>query len=87
MATMQWSGVIPAITTPFREDGTIDHPFMARHALWMLDAGCTAIVSLGSLGEGATLSLGPITGKLVAQTLAGETPAIPLDMLSPDRYA
>ncbi len=33
------------------------------------------------------LSLGPITGKLVAQTLAGEEPAIPLDMLSPDRYA
>ncbi len=56
MTAMQWSGVIPAITTPFRGDGTIDHPFMARHALWMLDAGCTAIVPLGSLGEGATLS-------------------------------
>ena len=33
------------------------------------------------------LSLGPITGKLVAQVLAGEPPAIAMEMLSPDRYA
>ena len=33
------------------------------------------------------LSLGPVTGKLVAQVLAGERPSIPLEMLSPDRYA
>lgn len=31
------------------------------------------------------LSLGPITGELVAQLVAGETPSIPLDRLSPDR--
>lgn len=33
------------------------------------------------------LSLGPITGKLVSQLLASETPSIPLEMLSPDRFA
>jgi D-amino-acid dehydrogenase len=33
------------------------------------------------------LSLAPITGKLVAELLSGEAPAIPLDALSPDRYA
>lgn len=55
MQPMQWAGVIPAITTPFRPDGEVDHDFMARHALWMLDAGCSGIVVLGSLGEGATL--------------------------------
>src|SRR5579864_5482465 len=38
-----WRGVIPAITTPFREDGSIDHEFLARHAVQMIDAGCTAI--------------------------------------------
>lgn len=56
MTQMQWTGVIPAITTPFREDGAVDHEFMVRHARWMLDSGCSAIVALGSLGEGATLS-------------------------------
>ena len=52
---MNWQGIIPAITTPFHEDLSIDHDFLARHALWMADAGCTGIVALGSLGEGATL--------------------------------
>ena len=33
------------------------------------------------------LSLGPITGKLMAQVLAGERPEFDLSLLSPDRYA
>lgn len=33
------------------------------------------------------LSLGPISGKLIAEILSGEAPSIPLEMLSPDRYA
>jgi D-amino-acid dehydrogenase len=32
------------------------------------------------------LSLGPITGKLVAEILAGEKPATDIALLSPDRY-
>lgn len=32
------------------------------------------------------LSLGPITGELVAQLVAGETPSLPIDRLSPDRF-
>jgi len=53
---MNWNGVMPAITTCFREDLSIDHEFMAKHCNWLLDNGCTGIVALGSLGEGATLS-------------------------------
>ena len=52
---MHWTGVMPAITTPFAEDLSVDHAFLGRHAAWMIDAGCTGIVALGSLGEGATL--------------------------------
>lgn len=33
------------------------------------------------------LSLGPVTGKLVAEILSGEKPAWDLSLLSPDRYA
>jgi dihydrodipicolinate synthase/N-acetylneuraminate lyase len=53
---MNWKGVMPAITTCFNENLAIDHGFMAEHCRWLLDSGCTGIVALGSLGEGATLS-------------------------------
>lgn len=56
MNMMNWTGVLPAITTPFAEDGSIDHGFLAKHANWMIEHGCTGIVGLGSLGEGGTLS-------------------------------
>ena len=55
---MEWNGIIPAITTPFRPDLTVDHDFLARHARWLIDSGCSGIVALGSLGEGATLESG-----------------------------
>ncbi len=51
-----WRGVIPAITTPFLEDMTVDHVFLARHCQWLVENGCTGVVALGSLGEGATLT-------------------------------
>ncbi|EDM73915.1 dihydrodipicolinate synthase family protein [Plesiocystis pacifica SIR-1] len=54
--SMQFQGVMPATTTPFAEDGTIDHGFAARHAQWLIEHGATGIIALGSLGEGATLS-------------------------------
>jgi dihydrodipicolinate synthase/N-acetylneuraminate lyase len=54
---MQWSGVIPAITTPFNQDLTVDHAFLAKHCRWLVDNGCAGVVALGSLGEGATLTL------------------------------
>ena len=65
---MNWKGVMPAITTPFNEYYTVDHGFLAKHSRWLLDNGCTGVVALGSLGEGATLSY---TEKLdVLRTLA-----------------
>ena len=53
---MNWKGVMPAITTSFRENLEVDHQFMAEHCRWLLANGCSGIVLLGSLGEGATLS-------------------------------
>jgi 4-hydroxy-tetrahydrodipicolinate synthase len=57
MKPMKWAGVIPAITTPFNEDMTVDHAFLAKHCQWLIDNGCTGVVALGSLGEGATLTM------------------------------
>ena len=53
---MEWEGVIPAITTPFNEDLSIDFSFLAQHCNWLVDNGCKGVVALGSLGEGATLT-------------------------------
>ena len=62
-----WNGVIPAITTPFKADGSVDHAFLAKHTAMMMDAGCTGIVPLGSLGETATLA--PAEKKAVLETV------------------
>jgi 4-hydroxy-tetrahydrodipicolinate synthase len=56
MEQRDWAGVFSAITTPFASDLSIDHAFLAEHASWLVDNGCTGIVALGSLGESATLT-------------------------------
>jgi 1-pyrroline-4-hydroxy-2-carboxylate deaminase len=53
---MNWKGVTPAITTPWNGNLTVDHGFLAEHSRWLIENGCTGVVALGSLGEGATLS-------------------------------
>jgi 1-pyrroline-4-hydroxy-2-carboxylate deaminase len=53
---MQWKGVMPAMTTAFDEQLNVDHGFVARHARWLIENGCTGIICLGSLGEAATLT-------------------------------
>lgn len=56
MKKSDWTGVFPAITTPFHDDGSLNAAFLAEHAAWMIESGCTGLVALGSLGEGATLT-------------------------------
>lgn len=53
---MEWKGVMPAITTCFDENLQIDHEFTAKHVEWLVENGCTGIVTNGSLGEGGALS-------------------------------
>jgi 4-hydroxy-tetrahydrodipicolinate synthase len=65
--SVSWKGIFPAITTPFGENGGIDHGFLARHARWLVDAGCAGIIPCGSLGESATLR--PEEKRAVVDTL------------------
>jgi 4-hydroxy-tetrahydrodipicolinate synthase len=44
------------MTTCLDERLHVDSAFMTRHCQWLLDNGCTGIVSLGSLGQAATLT-------------------------------
>jgi dihydrodipicolinate synthase/N-acetylneuraminate lyase len=52
---MRFTGVMPAMTTAFDTDLNVDHAFIARHAQWLIENGCTGIICLGSLGEAPTL--------------------------------
>ena len=75
---MKWSGVMPAITTCFNEHDHVDHAFMANHCRWLIGNGCTGIVALGSLGEGATLSFGEKVAVLenCAESTEGHAPVV-----------
>ena len=75
---MNWYGVMPAMTTCFDADLNIDHGFMARHAKWLLDSGCSGIVSLGSLGEAATLNFEEKTAilKNMVASVQGRAPIV-----------
>jgi dihydrodipicolinate synthase/N-acetylneuraminate lyase len=75
---MNWKGVMPATTTPFDEGLKIDYGFMAEHWRWLVDNGCTGIVALGSLGEGATLSFDEKVRLLSAgvKSVRGQVPVV-----------
>lgn len=51
-----WQGVIPAVTTKFTENDTLDFPEMERCFDLQMDAGCDGLIACGSLGEGPMLS-------------------------------
>ena len=75
---MNWKGVIPAITTAFKEDLAVDHLFLAKHCQRMLDNGCTGVVALGSLGEGAALSFNEklLVLRTCVQAAEGHAPVV-----------
>ncbi len=76
--TSPFRHVLPAITTPLRADDSVDHEFLAKHAKWQLEAGCSGLIPLGSLGEGATLDFDEkvaVLRTLVAA--AGSKPVLP----------
>jgi len=74
---MEWSGVMPAMTTPFDTSMKVDHKFLAQHAAWQLGNGCKGLVMLGSLGEGATLEHDEKIAILkTAVRVAGKAPVV-----------
>ena len=75
---MNWQGVFPAITTPFRQDLSLDLDFLPGHLDAMLRAGCKGFVPLGSLGESATLTFDEKAAVLAAcrRALAGRAPLV-----------
>lgn len=75
---MNWTGVLPAMTTAFNPDLTVDHATVARHAQWMIENGCSGIVCLGSLSEAATLNMDEKKAilKTAIAALGGKAPVV-----------
>ena len=72
-----WHGVIPAVTTKFKDDGSLDGAEMARCFALMMDAGCDGLIACGSLGEGPMLSHAERLEVLrIAKEVSGAKPAL-----------
>lgn len=78
MSGFEFRGVIPAITTPFRDDFSINHDFLKKHVLWLARYGIGGVVPVGSLGEGASLSFNEKCSILTScvEALGSKTPVI-----------
>jgi 4-hydroxy-tetrahydrodipicolinate synthase len=64
---MRFEGVVPAVLTPFDEDGEIDAGALARNVEWLLDSGAAGLVGTGTMGEAQSLSAAE--RKFVIETL------------------
>ncbi|MFD1586976.1 4-hydroxy-tetrahydrodipicolinate synthase [Halorientalis brevis] len=51
-----YTGVFPAMTTPFHDDESIDFETLQDHAQYLEAAGVDGVVPMGTTGESATLS-------------------------------
>lgn len=51
-----FKGSIPALLTPFKDDGSVDFDAFAAHIEWQLAEGSTGVVPVGTTGESPTLS-------------------------------
>lgn len=54
--TTSWTGVIPAITTKFHEDGSLDNAMFIKNIEAQVAAGVDGIIIGGSLGESSTIT-------------------------------
>jgi dihydrodipicolinate synthase/N-acetylneuraminate lyase len=77
-SSVTWSGPMPAITTPFRHDLSIDEESFAANISRLFDAGSTGMVAAGCTGEFWALKL-PERERLARLTVdacKGRGPAI-----------
>ncbi|CCQ37120.1 4-hydroxy-tetrahydrodipicolinate synthase [Natronomonas moolapensis 8.8.11] len=51
-----FTGVFPAMTTPFHDDESIDHDTLRAHAQRLEAAGVDGVVPVGTTGESATMT-------------------------------
>jgi 1-pyrroline-4-hydroxy-2-carboxylate deaminase len=65
MKPVAWTGVYPAVLTPFTKDDEIDFSLFNKNLKAQMDAGVDGIILCGSLGEASTLTQEEKLGLLV----------------------
>lgn len=50
-------GVMTALVTPMKPDGSVDYDTLAQLIDWQIDEGVNALVAVGTTGEAATLAI------------------------------
>ncbi|WP_333628958.1 dihydrodipicolinate synthase family protein, partial [Stenotrophomonas cyclobalanopsidis] len=75
---MSLSGLITALATPFRADGSLDPDGWQRLLHLQLEGGVQGVVVAGSTGEAATLSDAEYDQLLASavETIAGRVPVL-----------
>lgn len=75
---MRFPGIIPAVTTPFGPDDTIDVGALQANVEGLLAAGVHALVTTGTMGESAGLDLDErrIVISSVSEVVAGRVPVL-----------
>jgi 4-hydroxy-tetrahydrodipicolinate synthase len=71
-----FKGVIPALITPFKDDGSVDFEGLKRNVEFLVDRGVDAVVPCGSTGESATLSHEEHVKVIEATVEASDVPVI-----------
>lgn len=76
--SVNWSGPMPAITTPFRDDGAIDEESFVANIERLYAAGSTGMVAAGCTGEfwAMTLLERERLARLTVQAATGRGPSI-----------
>lgn len=70
-ASRRLEGVMPALMTPYRSDGSVNTDMIRRLVAWQLECGSQGFYLCGSTGEGLLLTAGE--RELVVETVLAET--------------
>jgi 4-hydroxy-tetrahydrodipicolinate synthase len=68
-------GLSAAASTPFHDDGRINHALLVEHVKWCLANGCSSVTAFGTTGEGASIALAEreqVFGALAAHNIGGD---------------
>ena len=76
--SIQWSGVMPALTTKFTADDKLDLPLFEKNLNAQLDAGVNGIILGGTLGEASVLTTveKETLIKFAVEKTAGKVPVV-----------
>ncbi|KAK2606466.1 hypothetical protein QQS21_003159 [Conoideocrella luteorostrata] len=78
MAPRELTGIMVALATPYKADGSIDHEAIHTHVNRMVDAGVHGLVPGGSTGEFTTMTFGErkVMMETVIEAAAGRVPVV-----------